>query len=285
MVTHGILRVLVLAYSGTRAFNLVTVLPQLMLWPLGAALIVSHDVSSWHVSVGFAFAFLVGGLFALVVIRRSVIGDAELHLPLVSFGELMGYGGAAWLVAVLNSGVYIFCIRVIESKAGLDEVGIFTMGIVLVQVVLTPFNYAAPLLFKRWVDSRPGKSASIRIAVFTALGASMFSLGLISLTSLSLSADGLGGYARLDELKWAFLGVAIVEAVIRTTGAIANSHGRPWIATLGEALRFLTITAAVGLGFVSGSSQATLSWLIAASLASAVMLTSLIRIQRTVMRC
>lgn len=284
MVVHGVLRVLVLAYSGARAFNLVTVLPQLMLWPLGGVLIVSGDVSSWHVAAGFAFAFLVGILFAIVVMSRSAIGGLEIALPPASLRELLAYSGSAWLAAVFYSGIYIFCIRAIESRAGLDEVGIFTMGMVLVQIVLTPFNYAAPLLFKRWVNSRPGRGESARIAGFSACGASMLSLGLIAIAGLIFGSGEPHAYAQLEGLKWALGGVAVVEAVIRTTGAIANSYGRPWITTLGEVVRFLAITAAISFGFVGESSHAMLSWLLAAALAMTGVLACVVRIQPIALR-
>lgn len=278
MVTHGMLRVLVLSCSDTRVFNVVTVLPQLMLWPMGGALIGYGAIDPWHVSAGFALAFLAGSLAALAVICRSANSRLETGSHPVNLGELLAYGCAAWSVAALNAGAYVFCLRVIESGAGLHEVGVFTMGIVLVQGVLTPFNYAAPLLFKRWVVSRPRRKASVRIAVASAFGASMLAGSLIAIAGPMSAAGLLGSYSQLDELKWSFGAVAVVEAMIRTTASIANAHGRPWIPALGEAVRLLALVVAVGFGFVGESSQAARSWLLAASLASAVVLVGIIRV-------
>lgn len=278
MVTHGMLRVLVLSYSDSRAFNAVTVLPQLMLWPMGGVLIGLGAADPWYVFAGFALAFLIGSLSALAVIRRSANSRLEVDSRPASVGELLAYGGAAWSVAALNAGAYVLCLRAIESGAGLNDVGVFTMGIVLVQVVLTPFNYAAPLLFKRWVDSRPGREASVRIAALSALGASTLAGGLIAIAGPVSAAGLLGSYSELGELKWCFGGVAVVEAMIRTMAAIANAHGRPWIPALGETLRLLALAVAIGFGLAGESSQATRAWLLAAALASAIVLAGVVRI-------
>lgn len=76
--------------------------------------------------------------------------------------ELLHYGMAHWLTAVFSQQQS--CLRNVGLKdLGPAALGQFTMAMMLAQVPLTPISYAAPLLFRRWID-RPGAAASRQIA-------------------------------------------------------------------------------------------------------------------------
>lgn len=278
MVAHGMLRVLVLSHHDTRAFNAVTVLPQLIIWPFASFLFGIESIEGWHVSVVFALSFFVASLLTLAVVRRVADKRVTEGVRPVGYSDLLGYGGAAWSVAVLNSGAYVLCLRAIEAGVGLDNVGVFSMGIVAVQAVLTPLNYAAPLLFKLWIDKRPDETAVIRIATSSALGA-LFIVGVfVGCLDLVSERGLLGSYAGLQNLKYWLGGVAVVEATTRTMTALANAYGRPWIPAIGELTRLLVLALSMGSGLANDLNFAIEVWLLAATAALTVLLVATVKL-------
>ena len=256
-VFHGQLRSLLLVGRRTEWFNLATAWPQLVLllgvWVLVGLGATSEQRWPWL----FALAFGSAALLALWRLRAApgrsglpctpdIPGAAGTSTAAIEAGwrELGHYGLAAWLTAALSTAAVLLVQRWVGNAQGAAVLGVFTMAMTLVQVPLTPVNYAAPLLFRRWME-RPGAGASQRWAslLFAAL------LGVAALVWLAAPLWprlGLGpGYAGLTHALAALLVGGAAEAASRVLGVNANAAGTPWVAARAETARW----AVLGVGW------------------------------------
>lgn len=181
------------------------------------------------------------------------------------------FGVAAWSVAALGSATAVFWLRHTESVLGPAAVGVFAMGLTLVQVVLTPFNYAAPLLFKRWMES-PGASQATRWALLAGVGSFLVISMVLGIQGLFPMPESLSAYGALSALKWTFAVAAAAEVVIRIAAVATNAAGYPWAPALAEFVRIALLCIAVGLGFANDLTAIATLWATAAVLASATLL-------------
>ena len=240
VVVHGMLRVLVLARSTTRGFNVVTLVPQILVFLQALFLVIGGGLQGWHVSAAFLVAFALGSVLAWRMLRTAAEDTTTGRTPT---GELLRYGLCAWLVSALSSLASVVWLRHIETSLGLAAVGVFAMGLTSVQVVLTPFTYAAPLLFRRWVGSkvvsvlRPALLSGLVTAVSLAL-----IVGALGVVSDRLS---LGAYAGLHSLAWFFVGAAAAEVVVRVAAVAANAACLPWVPALAELSRITLLGGVV----------------------------------------
>ena len=127
------------------------------------------------------------------------------------------------------------------------------MALTLVQVPLTPVSYAAPLLFRRWME-RPGTQASQRWALLL-FGALLGIAALVWLAAPLWPRLGLGaGYDGLARALAVLLVGGAAEAASRVLGVNANASGTPWVAVRAEAARW----AVLGLGGLFATPSALL---------------------------
>jgi len=234
VVAHGILRALLLVRERTAWFNVLTAMPQvLVLVGVGCALARGGaGVAQWLAL--FALAYAAAGLLAW---RRLRAAPPEASDPPVGWRALVGYGLAAWLTAALVTAATLAVQALVEATQGRGALGQFTMAMTLVQVPLTPISYAAPLLFRRWME-RPGAAASRRIAA-----------GVSGLLLAAAALAWLGAFVRPDlglgpaydgatrALAVLLLGGA-AEAASRVLAVQASASGTPWIAVQAELARW-----------------------------------------------
>ena len=271
MVVHGMLRVLVLAAS-TRLFNAVTAAPQVVLLLLVIVSVAIGSLVTWQVAAIFLLAFLFGSAFAWQALRANAPHAVDVSTPAAKTKDLTVYGAAAWSVAVLNSAANVLWLRYIESALGLAAVGVFTMGLTFVQVILTPINYAVPLLFKRWVQSPGAASAAARPALASGLVTLLVIAPLLAIQGALPMPSALHAYAGLADLKWTFAAIAVAEVVVRIAAVGANAAGRPWVPALAELMRLVVLTAAVGMGFGMLLPSIATTWACAAAFAACTVL-------------
>ena len=237
-VFQGQLRALLLVGQRTEWFNVVTALPQLVLLAGVLVLVATGSVNQQCWPWLFALAFGSAALFALWRLKGSVI--AAPNSAEVGWRELGHYGLAAWLAAALYTAAVLLVQRWVEHASGAAVLGVFTMALTLVQVPLTPVSYAAPLLFRRWME-RPGAQASQRWALmlFVAL------LGVAALVWLAAPLWprlGLGaGYDGLARALAVLLVGGAAEAASRVLGVNANASGTPWVAVRAEIARWAVL--------------------------------------------
>ena len=116
------------------------------------------------------------------------------------------------------------------------------MAMMLAQVPLTPISYAAPLLFRRWID-RPGAAASRQIAsmvfaLFLMAAAIAWLVALVK-PELGLGAAYVGALPALVVL----LTGCAAEAASRVLTVQASARGAPWIAVRAEAVRWTVLVS------------------------------------------
>lgn len=235
---HGQLRVLLLVRERTEWFNVFTALPQLLVLAgvLGVVAGVLHSPQPpliWWLVYAVAFAAAAALAFGKLRASLSRAGDAAS----ADWRSVLHYGLATWLAAALPAAAILFAQRWVETEDGPVALGHFTLALTLVQVPLTPVVYAAPLLFRRWME-RPGARASRRWAATLAL--TLLGAGVLVWLAAPLWPDlGLG--AAYDGATRA-LGVLLLggaaEAASRIMAVQATASGRPWIGVHAEVARW-----------------------------------------------
>lgn len=266
-VVHGQFRGLLLGGHLT-VFNAITALPQVLVL-LGAIAVVMLSAGAaqrpvWMVL--FAVVYVIAALGAWWCLQLM---EPVQAVQAASFAEVGSYGLASWLTASLATSAILAVQHWIEATQGRVLLGQFTMAMVLVQVPLTPVNYATPLLFRHWAGQAQFNTA-LRWAAWLFAGLAAFAALLWGVSHLWPTL-GLGAaYAGISRaLAVLLLGVA-AEAAARVLAAHANATGTPWVMVQAEALRWLVLLAA-GWWFAPASLVAICTvWVAAAGAAAGV---------------
>ena len=244
-VAHGQLRGLLLVRLRTEWFNVVTALPQVLVL-VGVGLVVWKGTSaSFAMPTWLAVFAIAYGTAALVSGRKLNATREGPPTQCSGWRELGRYGLATWIVTVLGTAATLAAQRWVEGREGLVALGQFTMALTLVRLPLTPVTYAAPLLFRRWME-QPGARASRRWAA--TLFAMMLVAAALVWSGSSLWPDlGLGpAYDGTAHVLAILLAGGAAEAASRVLTAQASAAGRPGIAVRSEAARW----SVLALGFV-----------------------------------
>ena len=244
LVAHGQLRALLLVRERTTWFNAVTAAPQLLVLA-GVALAIATtsaaNASTWFIV--FAIAF---GSTALLAWHRLRATPDAADVPSASWRALGHYGLAAWLTAALSTAAIVAMQRWVEAAEDRAALGQFTLAMTLVQVPLTPISYAAPLLFRRWME-RPGAHPSRRwsgwlFLVLLAVAA------LVALLSTRWPDLGLGAaYTGATQALALLLVGGAAEAASRVLTIQASASGLPWVAVRAEVMRW----SVLGIGWLA----------------------------------
>jgi hypothetical protein len=238
-VAHGQLRSLLLVRERTTWFNAVTAAPQVLVL-VGVGIVIGMvavpEPASW-----FAVFACASGLTAACAWRR--LRSAAASTPsTVGCRSLAHYGVAAWLTAALSTAAILTMQRWVEAAEGRAALGQFTMAMTLTQVPLTPISYAAPLLFRRWME-QPGARASRRWAgwLFASL---LIAAAAVALLSLGWPDLGLGAaYTGATRALALLLVGGAAEAASRVLTVQASATGLPWVAVRAETARWSVLGA------------------------------------------
>ena len=266
-VFHGQLRALLLVGKRTDWFNVVTAMPQLVLL-LGVLVFVGLGAAAGQ-RWSWLFALAFGSATVLALWRFRGLSHEPVLGPGVGWRELGRYGLAAWLTAALATAAIVLVQRWVESSLGAASLGIYTLAMTLVQVPLTPVSYAAPLLFRRWME-QPGTRASQRWAVW--LFATLLAVAVLMWLAAPLWPHlGLGdAYVGLTRALALLLVGAAAEAVSRVLGVNASASGTPWVAVRAEAARWLVLCVGWFVPVSPGLLPMCVLWSAAALVAAAV---------------
>jgi len=268
-VAHGQLRVLLLVRLRTEWFNVMTALPQVLVL-VGVGLVVwTGTPASFAVPAWLAVFAIAYGTAALL--DRQKLGATPEVPPTQPAGwrDLGRYGLATWIAAVLGAAATLAAQRWVEGREGLVALGQFTMALTLVRLPLTPVTYAAPLLFRRWME-QPGARASRRWAA--TLFAMMLAAAALVLLGSSLWPDlGLGPAYDGTAVALAILLVGgAAEAASRVLTAQASAAGRPEIAVRSEAARWIVLVSGFVLPLPQGLLPICAVWALASAAAAMV---------------
>lgn len=235
MIWHGHLRAVLLAAVGGRSFNIVTALPQALVFLGVVVLGLRRDLGPGVTYAIFASSFGISGLAAHVVNRRYGGTDSSRE-GRVTLPKLLRYGGATWSSAVgLNLSLLAFTLLVHDTLPP-AQLGVFTSGVVLAQLLLTPLNYAIPLLFKRWVEWTVGRRLlgyALKAAALPLAGAAVAAAA----AAAGLQLPWLGEYARLVPVAWIILVGVAAEVVAKLMAVALLGAGHPWRAATADIAR------------------------------------------------
>jgi hypothetical protein len=272
---YGVMRVLVLADSSVRLFNIVTATPQIIVFLLVSALVFFiSELTALQIIFIFLASVVAGTFIALIAIKgKKPISHFD---SLVTSRELISYSAAAWFNAILLGASSLLWLRYIEASLGLAAVGPFTMGLMLINFILTPLNFALPLLFKRWIKS-PVSNKNLRSTLASGFWAFLAVVLVLIVTDFCPPLPFLNAYSDLERFKWFFGAIAVAEVVIRIAGVSANSIGQPWISVVGEIARALTLIVFFLYGGFLTLFQFILAWMVGAIMSSVIILYQLYR--------
>ncbi|MEO7707067.1 MAG: hypothetical protein ABIS28_00985 [Caldimonas sp.] len=252
----------------TEWFGLVTAAPQVVIFLLVAAVCAGSVNAAvapvWWTT--FAVAFGLGAGLAWQRLRRStaprVVGE-------VGWRSLAHYGLAAWLTAVLFTAAVLVMQHVVETSNGPAALGQFTLAMTLVQVPLTPIGYAAPLLFRRWME-HPGAAGSRRWARI--LFVLLVGVAMVVWAAAATWPDlGMGpAYDGATRALAVLLAGGAAEAASRLLTIQASASGLPWIAVRAECARWAVLVIGWLLPVPGGLLAVATIWSLAAAAAALV---------------
>lgn len=267
-VSYSVVRGTCLAYRSSRSFSLFSAAPSVFLLG-GVSLILVIASANWRapaldVLLIFALAY---GLCALVGYRglmpRESSADPALSFALVR--RLVAYGSATWLASLSQAACSYLALWWIEGHAGgIESAGVFSAGLALVLIAITPINLVVPILFKRWT----GASARLRNREFTEIAAVVFCGAVVAVSIMVLKGREVVGLLygeQYSQFAPVFLVLALAilpQSFMRLWGVLYNAIGRPGLAVYLEMFRFSVL--AVGLVAAGTSlSRAAWAWMVA----------------------
>ena len=236
----GLLRAVVLSAVSTRFFNIITALPQLLL--LGYAIVASAlgRVANLDVSAAFAMAFVISGFLATRGLKLASTGPSRKLGASASTSQIMRYGVTSGFAAVASTLALLLVLRVIHSRLGAANMGIYALAATVSQGLLIPLNYAVPLLFKAWMQRPPGV-APLR-------GGLLATLSLCTLSALAYWFSDckectlrLGPYAPIGGFLWILILGSATDACHKIIAVAANACGSPWLPAVSEGVRVIGI--------------------------------------------
>lgn len=265
-VAHGELRALLLVRERTEWFSILTALPQILVLA-GVGCAIAWGVTA--ITTWFAlFAFAYGVAAALAWPRRSTARVVVVGIE-TGWRSLADYGLAAWLAASLSSAASLAALKWVEHAEGVTALGQFTMALTLTQVPLTPINYAAPLLFRRWMEHSGARASQYWAGLLfgALLGCSL----LVWVLALPWPDLGLGAaYMGATRALALLLAGAAAEAASRVLIVDASASGLPWIAARAEVARCCVLGIGWLLPLPHGLLPVCAIWALAAATAALV---------------
>lgn len=246
IVAQGELRTLLLVRDPTIWFNAVTAAPQLLVLA-GVGFVIAADVPPRPVAWMAVFAIAFGAVAALAWRRLRAARHANTASAVAAIWPALGrYGLAAWLTAALSTAAIVVMQRWVELAEGRAALGRFTLAMTLVQVPLTPINYAAPLLFRRWMEQSGAQASRHWSGLLFAMLLGI--AGVVWVVSLRWPGLGLGeAYTGATQALAILLVGGAAEAASRVMTVQASASGVPWVAVRAEATRW----AVLGLGWLA----------------------------------
>ncbi|EHR72943.1 membrane protein involved in the export of O-antigen and teichoic acid [Burkholderiales bacterium JOSHI_001] len=262
-------RALTLLGPATWRFNLVTVGPQLLLLPLAAGVVAAGGALAASVALALAAVWLAGCAQARWALAHTPALPVQgTPIPLRT---LLPHGLATWATASFATLGVVLLQALAQRWAGAVGLGQFSLALLLVQLPLTPLNYAVPLLLRHRLTTTG--SAQLRSRLPWVLGPMLALAGAVALLGAWRSDLGLGpGYAGLHTLLAILLLAGAAEAGMRLVAVDKQADGRPAHSAVAEGLRVLLLLVAVAAPVTPDLLTLAVAWA-AASWAALALLT------------
>lgn len=268
---HSMLRVILLARASVITFAFATATPQVLLFLFSCVAILFGALPTIASTSMLGAAFLIGSAFTLwkICITPSV---AIAHwLGNVGAAEICRYSLAGGAAGILAAGASLLMIKAVERSFGSTALGVMTMGLLLAQIVATPCNYAAPLLFKQLMGSAPNRAWMIAPLMWGGLAFAATAAGLQTLQLLA-SPDRLQGYGALFELKWPLALTVAADVALRISSPSVLALGQPWLLLCAEIGRIGLLAGGLAAGIVVSVLHAIWLWCAASMFAALILL-------------
>jgi hypothetical protein len=272
LVWQGSLRALVLAVVSSRAFNLVTALPQGLVLVYALMAIIIGRATYFSVTAAFAASYFAAGVVCVLMVRPVTSLHVGRDQEAVPLGTVLQYGLASGLAAVGSTLSLLLALRVVLWRLGATDLGIFSLAGVFAQGALVPLNYVVPLLFKRWMQP-PAMSVPLLSGMLAASGLCVLAASVYIVGTCSVCESKLGIYSPITEILWILLLGSAADACNRIVAVAANAAGRPWFSTITEGTRLAVV--AMGFTLLPTERMSDVSWIVcgAAFLAALVIIT------------
>jgi hypothetical protein len=269
-------------------FNLVTATPQLLLLPLAAWIVQQAGTTVDAMAVGFAGVWLLACLHAGWELRRLEAAPTPgAAAKPANMGALAQHGLATWVTASLATFCILWIQRSADTIGGASVLGLISLGLLLVQLPLTPLGYAIPLLL-RWRMTanapalRVGRYARHAALTMLLLAACVLVLG-VWWPDLWMGP----AYAGLHAVVACLMLGGAADAAMRLLAVDAQAEGRPLHTARAELVRTVVVVAGVLLvasdAFGAGGPPALMLaavWAVAAYLALITLALSVPRLAR-----
>lgn len=255
---HGVLRGAILASRPSGIFNAVTAIPQILLLPV--ALMAGSCTS--HSDTSAALPFFLTWLCSMAIAIFFSRGVAPLQVANpVRLPQLMNFSGASWLTTVLMSGAPALWLQYVNTTSGLIVTGHFAMGMIGVQIFLTPVNYATPLLFKHWAGNN--NISPISYSLRYGAGAMMVIIACTGIFNILPAYLSTSEYAPLFDVAGYFAIIAVLESMIRISYVASISNGQPWHTVITELTRISCLACTFILFTTTKLKDFATAWIIA----------------------
>ena len=165
LVLHGLWRAVYLSENQRIGFALFTILPSTLLLAVIYWTVNLSDFSAKEFPRIFLLAYIVAAFFAGFFVfkvrdKRGVKDKAKIN-P----GELFRHGVHSFMQGIFIAAQPLVAYEIIKRfNGGQEVVGIFNMGVLLLQGSSVPVAMIAPLLFAMWTKESAGSAEMIRIS-------------------------------------------------------------------------------------------------------------------------
>lgn len=274
-VAYGALRGAVLACRSARLFSLISAAPNVLILVTAATAAVLrqfHGDLVLRMLQLFGLAYLVSAAIAVLAIAGVSLSISGGNA--VSARRLYEYGAATWISPVLQSTVVLVVVKHIGAMpTGTALVGVFSAALLLINLVLTPLNLAAPVLFKQWTEVT--QKARVKemwiIAMSMAAGTLTLAAILVAFGKPLLTAVFGIEYASRHDV-FALMCLSILPlGMLKLWGLMFSAAGRPYVPVWIDAVRAVAVIGGVLLAAKSLES-AVRAWVFADFLVMAVAL-------------
>ena len=262
LLAHGLYRAIALVTSSTGIFNVVTVLPAVLILffyfiarPANFAVLVFAHVVASLLSVASVMAFL----------GRKKWPSHSLHggLSILKYTARYGMWSFVPHVGLTASAVGTYAL-LRQGAGGVGAVGQFTVGVLVLSAAVLPLNMIIPILFNAW----SGGAEELRRTSFIKLAhlGTLFSfLGLTAgvalaepLTIIILGRDLLPSVAVTQIM---LMGI-FASYQTRLSSAFLLSLGRADSVAIGAAIRAILIIALLAQGFAESITATAVAWIV-----------------------
>lgn len=237
---HAQWRALLLLSHKNLAFDLTTILPQILLLPISIWIGLCDKASPAAIAFGIFLTWVLGAAFAEVSLSK-LPAQQQAHKEKALLHSLLLHGFSTGITTALAILGTVLVQKAAQQSAGQAGLGVFSMALLLAQIPLTPLNYALPLLLKIRLMQRASTLFERVFFLATALIISTLTVAVILLGRIRSDLWMGSAYSGIHNIFAILLIAGIVEISIRLGSVKAHATLKPWTTALAEAMRIFTL--------------------------------------------